>query len=380
MIKGPVTFVTGSHTFTTHDASIIDGVTVYYDTLNELENGSVDGFSFINNGRILFVRTPPPSYRYEDAGVISVTVYLDRDDFLVAYDGSENDRTLSFAGDITYEGQGHTLTFSQYPQPVLLFSVDTSVVMRSVVLDGILPVHFSGSSYSINFANGCHMRLQQNWILDKTVYFGAGDDSEEMLIDLNHHTIDMADDAAALYLVGGTNSILRICNGSLTNLAYNKLLAVAGTKIILENVSIELADNASYANAALQIEGVCSILGAAGSYFEFTSTNLLTIMPGASLTIQDGVGYYHHNTGTNNLVFGDRTSTLALCGGILKARQTGTSRLTLLDGTLLIDGASTINVGPGGIALGDDTHNFFLETRPNARVNFLGSGVFLCKD
>jgi len=379
MIKGPVTFVTGSHTFTTHEASTIDGVTVYYDTLSESDYGSVDGFSFANDGRILFIQTPPPSYRYENAGVVPVTVYLHRDDFLVAYDGSENDRTLSFAGIITYEGQGHTLTFSQHPQPVLLFSADTSVAMRSVLLDGILPVHFPGGWYLINFAHGCHIRLQQNWTLNKTVYFGSGNNNEEMVIDLNHHTIDMADESAALSLVGGSGSVLRICNGSLTNLAYNKLLAVGGTKIILENVSIVLADNASYADAALQIEGTCSISGAAGSYFEFTSTNALTIMPGASLTIEDGVGYYHHNTGTSNFVFGDRTSTLALCGGTFKARQAGSSRLTLLDGTLLVDGASTIDVGPGGIVLGDETHDFFLETRPSARINFVGSGVFLCK-
>lgn len=379
LIKGPVTFITGAHAFTVNEASIIDGVTVYYDTLSESDDGSVNGFSSTNDGRVLFIQTPPLSSRSEYAGVVPVTVYLDRDDFLVAYDGSADDRTILFSGIITYEGQGHTLTFSQHPQPVLLFSSDTSVVVRSVFLDGILPAHFSSGVYSINFGNCCHMRLQQNWTLNKTVYFGSENSNEEMVIDLNNHTIDMADELASLYLVGGSGSVLRICNGSITNLAYNKLLAVSGTKIILENVSIVLADNASYANAALQIEGACSISGSAGSYFQFTSTDLLTIAPGASLTIEDGVGYYHHNVGTSNLVFGDRTSTLGLSGGTFKARQAGSSRLTLLDGTLLVDGASTINVGPAGIALGDETHDFFLETRPSARINFVGSGLFLCK-
>ncbi len=383
VISGPTKFVTGNHTFTTwHEVegeeiigSYIDGVTAYYDTLNLSDNNNVVGFGLVNNGRFLFVQGPYVGNIIitGGSGGGSVTHHLDNNEFLVAYDGV-HDRTISFGGSVTYEGHDHTITFSPLPNPVLLFGDEASLEFRDAMLDGMRPEHFSSQSAWCGFSDKTYIRLQQNWNLDRQLYFGGGS-NQYMVLDLNNHTIDMSHPSAELVLGGSTGTILRICNGSLINLSDYKLSASHNTTIIFENVVCSLADDATYSSGALRIEGQCSFAGKRATSFINTSSAGITLASSATLTINDGVTYYHNNNGTTNVVFSDRTSTLALLGGGFKYYPSAVAPLVFVDGSLIVDHAATLDVGAGGITLGNSTDDFHTDIRPSAVLNVLGTGT-----
>ena len=240
------------------------------------------------------------------------------------------------------------------------------------------------------FGNGTTIKLQQDWLLKKELKFGTATDvAEEMVIDCNGYLIDMSNVAAKLSLNSSSAHVktLRLCNGRLTKLSGTKLLIGNGSKVILENMELVINnDTNDYSlvnDADIAVQGTCSVSGNAGRTFINSSTGDVRILSGSTLTIGDGITWYHNNNGTTNLIFADATSRLELIGATLKrksfADEEYTDKLLLTVGTMIVDHASIIDLGDTGIAFGtsDSEDNFELVFRPSASLHVQGAGALI---
>ncbi len=391
-INGPTTVVTGSYTLTAPNGAsagtgtaTINGVTVYYDTLGDVDRTNLIGFVYSGGGRIVCVEQPK-------TGSIAVTAASDdlgADEYLAPLDGTVAGRTITFSyvGTTVYDGHGRSLIFpytsaSMDPQVVVTVGASTTVTTSNIIFDGMKPGHLSiTSGGNIYWGDGSCIRLSTDWTgsdaLAQTIKFGTSTTAtgEVMELDLGGHSIDMSSASALIALqAGGGGSTLRIKNGRLLNLSGTKLSATAGSTIILENVELALSvalTNYTFANAALQIEGDCLISGLHGNSFINTSTNNLTIAKNGRLTLLDGITYYHNNSGTTNFVMTDNSSRLELVGATFKGYNTGSTPIVLTLGTLVVDHKSYIQPNSAGINIGNGSNSegdLTIEVRPGATI------------
>ncbi|MDQ5940650.1 MAG: hypothetical protein QG632_376 [Candidatus Dependentiae bacterium] len=391
-INGPMTVVTGSYTLTAPNGAsdgtgtaTINGVTVYYDTLGDVDRTNLVGFVSSGGGRMVCVEQP-------NTGSIAVTAASDdlgEDECLAPLDGTVAGRTITFsyAGTTVYDGHGRSIIFpytsaSMDTQVVVTVGASTTVTTSNIIFDGMKPGHLSiASGGNLYWGDGSSIRLSTDWTgsdaLAQTIKFGTSTsvNGEVMEFDLGGHSIDMSSASALIALqADGTGSTLRIKNGRLLNLSGTKLSATAGSTIILENVELALSvasTNYTFASAALQIEGNCLISGLQGNSFINTSTNNLTITKNGRLTLLDGITYYHNNSGTTNFVMTDNSSRLELMGATFKGYNTGSTPIVLALGTLVIDHKSYIQPNSAGINIGDGlsaANDLTIEVRPGATI------------
>ncbi len=381
IVNGPVTVVTGNHILTVPVGSVVDGVTLLYDTLGATDRANVRGFDFENNGRCIVVDKPI-------VGNIEITdggrSYLTRAEFL-----DFPNRLITFENDtqnIILDGLGRSLICPQTTDHIFDVAADTHVAFHNVLVDGFNPAQFDINTTidhegSISFGNGTVLRLQQDLFLTQTITFGSesGEVNEYMVFDLNRYTIDMSD-ANAEIILQGSNNTLRFTNGRITRLSLSKLAALSSNHIILENVELELSDDYAFGNARLQIEGNCKISGTPEAVFSFSSDADLLITQGATLTIGDGVVYYHDTAETENIVFADRSSCLALIGSTFRcANIPSGSPVQLITGTLVVDHNVTIDVSTIGMNWSDNAgnNNLSVEILPGALISVQGTGTLL---
>lgn len=379
-VDGPVTIVTGDYIFTAPHNSVVDGVTLLFDTLGARDKNNVTGFSFINSGRCMIVDKPVDgNIAIETPGVN----YLNRNEYLNA-----EDRALSFVGteelvSYEYNGLGRSLVFPSLTQDaVLTIDADVTVTTKNILLDGLVPDDHIDNSGALIFGDQTTIRLEKDIRLFSILQFGSASTVDQtMTLDLNRFTIAM-DEGGSIALASdepvgeARGNTLRICNGRITNLSNFGIAASSYARIILENVELELADDSAYGSAALDIEGRCSITGKAGSIFEFTSLDSLTIKKGALLTIGDGITYSHNNANTNNFIFEDITSQLALVGGNFSCKEaSGGDPLVLCVGTLIVDHLVTIDVNSIGMVWSDGVAPLSVEILPGALITVAGSGT-----
>jgi len=391
-VDGPLYIVTGSHALTVpygggSGTSTLNGVTAYYDTLSDVDNANVNGFG--GTGRLCFVSVPVH-------GNISITsaTNLTENQYLFPTDDGILGHTLTFVGTVTYNGHGRSVVFpASNPtldsEVVFIVSNDTDVLTTNVLLEGLKPPHATvGTDSTLFFGDNTIVRLHEDWIGGNApaIVYTFGSDAaatgETMVLDLNGYAIDLADAGAGIALQGGAGSTLRIQNGRLLNLSSTKLSATASSKLILENVelclSVASSGNATFANAALDIEGQCIISGVAGNIFSNTSTDTITIADNATLTVMDGMIYSHNNTGLTNFAMNSSSSRLELIGGVFRRpASAAVAPLVLTKGTLVFDHKSYIQPGTDGINLGDGSssvNNVSLEIRPGATINVTTDG------
>lgn len=379
-IDGPVTVITKNNTFfmpgNGSGTTLLNGITVYYDTAGYEDRANLRGGS--GSGRII----PITQQLLTTCNVVASDAYLIRNEYLAPLIGDDvaHARTLVFNSGTTFNGLDRLLDFPSSLAAVVTIADSTAVTFTNILLNGLMMEHIAlgGAASSVLFGDGSVIRLQKDWVLTTGVQFGSagGATDEYMVLDLNQFTIDMANAEAFIGLQGASGQVLRICNGRIINLSDDlvngfKLAAESGTKIILENVELELAGDCTYQDAALQIEGACSFTGVKGAIFAYESMANLTIAKGSALTINDGVTYYHNNEGVTNIVCADKTATLSLIGAVFKRKSTTTNdKLALTVGTLIVDHQSTIEVGTKGVSFGDGTpaHDLSVIIHPDATI------------
>jgi len=391
-VNGPLYVVTGSDTITmpySNGTTTLNGITAYYDTLSKVDGSNLQGCT--GSGRVLFI---DPVYSGQD--IISGSIaYLETNEYFVAGTASTSPRTLVFnSGSATqYEGSGLAINFSSLPDTLITVDAGTTVTTTNMVLNGFLPDHLGGAG-TLLFGSGTTIRLEQDWFLNKELKFGTGTDvaTEEMVIDCNGFTIDMSNVAAKLSLNSSSTYLktLRLCNGRLTKLSGSKLLINNGSQLILENMELVINNGSSSyvfgTTADLEIQGRCVIAGNTDNIFEHSGTGTVTIAPKATLTVADGMTYYHNNVGTENIVFADATSCLELVGAIFQRKSFSnpsyTDKLALTVGTLIIDHASTLQLGDTGIAFGDSSaeDDLSIVFRPSASLHVKGNGSLVYKN
>jgi|GEM_PF-2037176 len=391
-VNGPTTIVTGSYTFIppSANASSINGVTLYYNTLSNVDASNVTGFTLNSNATITWSNAG----LFCDTGDITYTAsaVLSHYQFLSPASGGSAGHRLIFnnaSGTIVLDGEGKGIEFpatssAMGSQVCMQVNASTTATMTNVLFDGYKPAHVSilgsgGTLGALNFGTGAHIRLRSDLVgadaLAQTLKFGSSGSAtgETMVLDCNGMTIDMASASAAITLQAGgsSGSILKIRNGRLINLSGTKLSAPAGATIYLENMILELSGNYTFASAALEINGTCEVRGVSGSTFNFTSTDNLTIDTDAHFRFADGITYSHNNTGTTNLVLTDGSSSMEFIGATLTGSSTAEGPLVLTKGILLADHNSTINPSTAGIQIGDgasSSNNLKVRLRPGAML------------
>ncbi len=386
-ITGPVTFITSGYSFSTWNngsegGSFVDGVTVSYDMLGESDAPVVNGFYLNNDARLLFVSELV-------SGDLSITTggfhALAATHHLSNTTSGVIGSTITFdANDvISYDGQGRSLVFPATSDEVFSVAAGTTLVTSNIVLDGLLPEHISVSpgAYML-FGDGTTIRLSSDWELNQPFTIGSSPSAtnETIIIDCNGFTINMQDSNALFRLRGGAGQVLRFCNGRITKLSGDKVCAWDhDSQIIFENMELVINDTSDYVlgngvNVAVRFEGNCVITGRRGNSFINQSHNTFTIASGAKLTIKDGITYSHNNDGPENFVMSDASATLELIDATFTSDNTDEEALLLSDGTIVIDHASTFNVGDYGITL-DESLN--IQIRPSATIAVDGSGTLL---
>ncbi len=382
VVNGPLYVVTGQYRLVMPSAqgtTVLNDVTVYYDTLSTTDSANLIGCT--GSGRVLFVSAPIYGDIIYDGGSGGTSYVYEN----TSLGSGENGLALDFSGIVTYDGGGYIVTFPGETDAILTVNAAAGVTTKNVLFNRLVPSHLDvHATATLAFCDQTTIRLMQDWAgdvaLTTTLTFGAGSgDAQSMVLDLNGFMIDMSHADAALGLDGPTGSTLRICNGRILNVSSSKLSASAGNKIIFENVEIGLSGHYDYSEGALRIEGDCLLSGTSDAQFQYNSTDDFTIAQHSRLTIGSGLIYYHNNEAINNFVFEDETSQLVLIGGTFKRANTeNTDKLVLKKGWLIVDHVSVINVGSRGIACGDGTHELNIEFRPGGRlrVDGLGSLVY----
>ncbi len=375
VVDGPITIVTGSNTIEVPNAagtSLINGLTGYYDTLGNADANNVTGFT--GTGRMVSLTVYPTLS--EELALTAGTSYLNRTEYLAVTASGVTGRVIDCTGAITLDGLGRGLVFPTTPDVVLTVNDTTTVKTKNITFAGLQPAHLSISATDgfLFFGDKTTIALDQDWTLAQTMQFGTanGATNEVMVLDLQGHTINMAHSSALISLQGAAGNVLHIINGRIINMSSTKIAAEASTKIIFDNVELELAGNTTYANADITFEGNCTISGVSGSQFSYTpDAGTLTIATGGSLIIANGITYYHNNEGTENFVMADGSSQLHLIGGtFLRKSTTTTDPLVLTNGVLYVDHKSTINVGTHDINIGNGTfaNNLSIEFLPSATL------------
>jgi hypothetical protein len=374
-VNGPLSLIIGDHSIAMphiNASSVINGMTVYYDTLSGTDSSGVYGFS--GSGRTLYVTndmvTEVTIYEETSSVVGNLSEVPGGDSFSILFDTSR-----------TYDGEGRVATFSQDSSVAVTVNAGVDAVVVNSIFDRLLPSQLDvDNTGSLYFSNNTIIRLSQDWAGDQELTYAlsfgnGGGSAASMVLDLNGFMIDMNNTDAALILDSGAGSTLRICNGRILNLSGTKLLAGNSTKIILENVELGLSGDYTFSGAALDIEGHCVLSGTAIAQFLFDSGNNFTIKSMSSFTVSDQLVYCHDNEGTNNFVFADSTATLALVRSTFKRSNTATTdKLVLATGRLLVDSTAILNVGSRGIQFGNGSAELNVDFRPGATLTIDGSG------
>lgn len=213
--------------------------------------------------------------------------------------------------------------------------------------------------------------------------------SSSLTIDGHNNIVNL--NGASFYCNGGAGTTLRLKNMTLVGLrgsGANPSIyfgATAGRKLILENVTIYLADDYTFTGGALDIYGNVALIG--DYNFNYNASHDCTIKTASTLQLGMHVTFNYQPTDNspNHFKFTDLTSTLFLYGGFLYAPST--IGLKMLKGHLVVDHLSWLvqdwssphfGSGPGRIALGDGTNqsnNMAIDILPGAQLATNGAAV-----
>ncbi len=206
--------------------------------------------------------------------------------------------------------------------------------------------------------------------------------ASNLIIDGRGHMLTIGT-SNRIAIAAGATLTLKNMRLALATTATSPFTAGSNTStLVLENVTVGLANDCTWATGAMVIKGKTLLLGINGRSFINTSTANFTISSNSCLTLLDGVTYYHNNSGTTNFIMTDNTSSLVLIGATFKGYNTGSTPLVLTKGTMIVDHKSYIQPNSAGINVGDglsSANNLTIAVRPAATIG-ITAGTFTCAD
>ena len=350
-VYGPLTIVTGSNTFTaTAQTNNVYGVTIWYDTLETPDVNNVNMTIASGGGRVAaFASSTEGDLNYSGSASVGSSAFLN---YEVSGAGGRQVTFDNSSAAVNVSGNGRTFVIDRQPgsysaKPVIVSGDSGTVNVDDLTFDGFSTAHVTDSDDNMRYNNGVILKLQEDEVLAKTLYFAA-DSGDSAVLDLRGHDINMADSNALIQLAeSDVASTLTIRNGRVLNLSGAKLAATAGTNtgtIVLQDIAIVLDGSTTFTNGNITIKGDCSMTATSrAATFTNNSAGTVTIDHGAKLTLGNGVTYSYENdnSSTTAFTFNSPTATLALDGGTLQASGSGAD-MTLSHGTLRIDGTSTV--------------------------------------
>lgn len=276
-------------------------------------------------------------------------------------------------GDIVVDHSGHDLTFSSSTSTQVEIKSDADAYLTSVVVKNFVPSAVAIESGStLTFGDLSRVELGA----DQTTTFRLDFDGN-VTFDGNGKSLTISP-TNGIYVA--SNSTLTLKNMTLEGVSSTALVGAASTsKIVMENVTILLADNATFATGAIDVVRNVSITG--GKRFVYTSTSPLTVKTQSALTIGRDTTYSYDptNDATDVLRFTDSTSQMVLDNCTLEIASVGA---VLTAGTLVIDSTASVNGSPGSLVLGDGTvagNNVAVKIGSSATLN-IDAGVLQVLD
>ena len=383
-IDGPTTFITGASKFTpptTGGTSTINGVTVWYDTLGQPDSGNISGNDFGGTGRVSSLDSSVASLEFtSSANEIAQSYHLTPVDYATDADGAQNTSgtvggvQAAFTGGDTFvfDGHGRTLYLADVTNTanassdkgLIKVSGDTTVKSAHVTIDGFQEAAITRNAATdfFNFDVGTVLRLQSDQALTTSYSFGNDSNIDRdsgtytVIVDLNGHTLNLADAGAELRFQDESGLNVLFKNGRLLDVSGTKLNSLlasdhsetgsADSTVTFEDVEMVLAADTTLSSSDYTFLGNCSIKGTHTDGAEYTVTayhSNLTIGAGAMLTLDrnivlavaDGSG-----TAQAKISFAAPDSTLNMVGSKLDASSltdglTGDEALTT--GTIRVD-------------------------------------------
>jgi len=197
------------------------------------------------------------------------------------------------------------------------------------------------------------------------------------VLDLNSNVCDMNVVSVALH---GPNSLI-IYNGQLLNVRPDKIIADAGSTIILSDIHLELADDSLllHDTSSIIFHGNCVVHGTnhpdgQKKRLINNSNGFIKIAQNSSLSFDNVV--YEHANDHGTFLFIDRTSQLCLRNACFELVRLTDDVLRLAHGTLTVEREVFFNAGTGKIALletPDNVGHLVMELKSHSELRLLPS-------
>ena len=408
IIEGNVRFITGSNVFdaTAADSNnIIDGMTVWYDTLGTLDRVNLRMGSFSGGGRIAMMPLSEWADLTFDSGAPHVhqSLHLLYDvDVLsdAVYEALGRQITFDNSSTFTLRGNGRTFFMGKAPissqtnavgsQLITVSGSASNVVqVHDLTLDGWSLSHITDTNDLIRYAQGCIIRLSADESPTGDIYFSHDGSSEQIVLDLNGHALDLSSDTASLK-VADTDATLTIKNGRILNLSDqtgggHKIDALGNSsKIVFKDVDLVLAGNTTFSGNNIEFQGDCTITGtgrtdSASSPTTFKATfadNDITIASDGCLKVGKGIAMVldsYSSSTDSSLTFGSRNATLFLSGATLKVSDLSEAP-AFTHGTIRIDDVVTL-VGDMTMGGAESSKELELDLMPAASIEVASGTV-----
>lgn len=365
-VNGPLTIVTGEHKFTAHASATnqINGVTVWYDVLDSVDDDNVTISSYTGGGQIKLVGSGgagsgATSFSSSNT-YVDDSLFLDYDINDGALQASGTQITLTNASAFTLLGCGRTFHMGKTATDSTGYLINVSgtgddgiVKIRDLTIDGWAQAHIQDNS-KLKYGDGSLIRLTENQALTTTIFLGDGADSESVTFDLNGHDLDMSNASALLSIAEATTTggTFTIKNGRIINLSGSKILVESsGTKAetIFEDVEFVLSGATTFADSKFTFKGNCILTGTAAATLTCANTPL-KVEDGAVLTIGNGMTLHLLGDALDvkpnpTVTLDTAKSTIFFDGGNLTMADLTGDALSIVTGTIKVDNIAEFGIG-----------------------------------
>jgi|GEM_PF-1260986 len=409
VVNGPTTIVTGGNIFTPPTSSMVNEVTLWFDTMNTPNKDNIkESIWNTNTGRIAAVVKGDTDKG--DVWVTSTENEISSMFFLNPQHDSIGGRSLNFNNNAgsnwTFNGHGRHVICGNTSDSDLdaaekqLFKVHDGsggntgtdvVTLSEVILDGLMSEHFEDIT-KFNFGNGAIIKLRKDDALAGDYAFVDGGGVAQIILDLGGNTLDLnGNNIDVLFSNGSSN--LTIKNGRLKGVTgglLGKGNAANVGDITLQDLDIELSGNATLEEGNWIIAGHTRVMVSGGAIARTLSvadhdTDLidLTVAAGGTLTLCNGVTlavlnntpYVEATATTHSFVLAANSSTLELIGGHLSFTA---APKTIRKGRMIVDHICEVDATGFALTLGDASNAdeaLDIQLKPGAQIKVTGGTV-----
>lgn len=363
-VVGDSTFIlkTSVLTFSGSSSLTVDGAQFSYDTTTyEFASLNAANIVSLNGGELIDMNGGAGSGPLDVSESTTVTNTVSLDPFnRMTFDPPS-------AATITVNYSGHKIEFSSSTSKQVDVKNGADAVITNADIKNFVPAAVViDETSSLTFGDNTTIELGSNQTATFPLTF-----SGTTLLDGQGYTLTISETNK---ICAAADTTLTLKNVVLAGVSGDALCAMAATsKLICENVTCMLADDAAISTGSWEVKNGVTIIGA--KRFTHSTNAALTIKEYSSLTVSSGATFVYDpaDDNVNGIQFTDSTAELILNNSIFEVTSTG---VLLTKGTVSINNTSTFKSLAtdlsGAILLGDGAN-----ANNNVAVKVGGGATFV---